>query len=379
MNRKMQKTRIMTDSNHIKNKSIKWLIVSLLCIIGNSLFAATYSPQTVPDPKQYGQGCYVSNPDTIISQEDVDYLNCCCRMLEDTTDVEMAIVVLGSIGEYEPFDFGYELFQRWGIGKAGKNTGVLITFALASREVYINTGSGIEGILTDSRCKMIIENDMIPRFKQGDYGGGLCAAATHIYTICSSGDAPEELLNMASSTNRGKFASHSSSGSDEDITPMEWGIFTIFVFLIMLPILLIVLIQRKTQSTEDEKEQREGCLLKMFGCAIIFPFLWPSFLWFLWRSRRYRCPQCGKQKYKIIKTEKTPLKNGDTKKTETWLCAACGYKHLETDVVKHTTYYGGGYSSGSSSSGGGWGGGSSGGGGGWGGGSSSGGGAGGHW
>ena len=359
--------------------SLRLSLVAFISAISFAASAAVYSPATVPDPKQFGQGYYVSNPDTIISQDDVDYINHCCRLLEDSTQVELAVVVLGSIGDYEPFDFGYELFQRWGIGKAGKNTGVLITFALASHDVYINTGSGIEGVLTDAKCKMIIEKDMIPFFKQGDYGGGLCNGATSIYRTCTNGDAPEELLNMSSSTNRGKFASSSGSSGDDDVTPMEWGIFTIFVFLATLPILLIVLIQRKTQSTEDEKEQREGCLLKMFGCSIIFPFLWPSFLWFLWRSRRYRCPECGKQKYKVIKTEKTPLTNGDTKKTETWLCAACGYKHISATIIKKPTYSGGSYSSGSGysgsfhSSGGGGGGGS------WGGGSSSGGGAGGHW
>ena len=348
-------------------------IVTVLALAISSVSAATYTPQTVPSPKVQGQGYYVSNPDTILSQDDVDYLNCCCRMLEDTADVELAIVVLGSIGDYEPFDFGYELFQRWGIGKKGKNTGVLITFALASRQVYINTGSGIEGVLPDAKCKMIIENDMIPYFKQGDYGGGLCKAATHIYQICSSGDAPEELLNMTSSTNRGKFASgRASSDSDDELTPMEWGVFTIFIFLIMLPILLIVLVQRKTQSTKDEQEQRSGCLAQMFCCALVFPFLWPSVLWFWWRSKRFRCPQCGKQRYKVLTTEKTPLKNGDTKKVENWVCTACGYKHLETNIIKKVTYSGGGggsyssgsdysssdYSSSSSSSSGSWGGGS---------------------
>ena len=200
-------------------------------------------------------------------------------------------------GDYEPFDFGYELFQRWGIGKKGKNTGVLITFALASRQVYINTGSGIEGVLPDATCKKIIDSDMIPYFKQADYGGGLCAGATSIYRTCTHGEAPEELMNMTSATNRGKFASQNSSPakSDEEVTPLEWGIFTVFVFLTLLPFLLIVLIQRKTQSQEDEEEQRLGCLTKLGFACLFFPFLIPSAVWFWWRSKRFRCPQCGRQ------------------------------------------------------------------------------------
>ena len=183
----------------MKAINIKQLLIGIVCALCTSVQAATYTPATVPSPKVAGQEYYVSNPDTILNTDDVAYINQCCRMLEDTTDVEMAVVVLGSIGDYEIFDFGLELGNRWGIGKEGKNTGVLITFALASRQVFIHTGSGIEGVLPDATCKMIIQNDMVPRFKQGDYGGGLCAAVTHVYTICTKGDAPEELLNMAKS------------------------------------------------------------------------------------------------------------------------------------------------------------------------------------
>lgn len=352
--------------------TIKLLLVSALCACSTLLNAATYSPATVPDPKQFGQDCYVSNPDSILNADDVAYLNQCCRLLEDTAEVEMAIVVLESIGNYEPFDFGFELFNRWGIGKAGKNTGVLVTFALASRQVYINTGSGIEGVLPDAICKKIIQEDMIPRFKQGDYGGGLCAAATHIYTICSSDEAPEELLNMASATNRGKFAKQAAKADDNSLTPSEWGALIIFMFLVMLPMLLIVLVQRKTQTLEDEREQRMGCLVKMAFVSVIFWPLIPTVLWFWWRSKRYRCPECGKQRYQIICTDKTELKNGDTKKVETWICTKCGYKHVETNIVKKPMFSGGysggysdsysggsSYSSSSSSSGGSWGGGSS--------------------
>ena len=307
--------------------------------------AAVYSPATVPDPKQFGQGYYVSNPDSILNADDVDYLNQCCQMLEDSTEVEMAVVVLESIGDYEPFDFGFELFNRWGIGKEGKNTGVLITFALASRQVYINTGSGIEGVLTDAKCKMVIQSDMIPRFKEGDYGGGLCAAATDIYTICTKGEAPEELLNMTSATNRGKFGKPAESQQDMFSTVQDILFILGILFLFLLPFLLIVLYQRKTQPIEDENEQRMSCLVKLGCLCLFFPFFLPSLIWFWWRSKRFRCPQCGKQKYKVIdKTEKS-LNSTLNLQTLTWQCSACGYKKLETKSVKKSTDSYGGYSS----------------------------------
>lgn len=201
------------------NTFIRKSVLLLTVLLGTLVYAAEYTPQTVPDPKMYGQEYYVSDPDTILSDSDVVFLNRCAASLQKQTDVEMAVVALGSIGDMDCFDFCYELFQRWGIGGKGKNTGVLICFVLDSHDIRIMTGTGIEGVLTDAKCSSIIRQDMIPSFKAGLYGEGICLGALSIYEICTDGEAPEELLNMKSVTNRGKYAS-SSDDSDGD----EWGL-----------------------------------------------------------------------------------------------------------------------------------------------------------
>lgn len=193
--------------------------------------AAVYTPSSVPDPKANGQQCYVANPDAIIAETDVAFLNRCAGMLEQKTQVEMAIVAVGSIGDYSAFDFAYELYQRWGIGRKGKNTGVLVLFAEQSHDIRIMTGVGMEGVLPDAKCSRIIQEQMIPAFRQGDYGGGLCMGALRIYEICTEGDAPEELLSMQSVTNRGGY----ESADDEE----DAGFWVVLVLVILLVIFLI--------------------------------------------------------------------------------------------------------------------------------------------
>ena len=93
-------------------------------LLGFTTQAAVYTPKTLPNPKANDRYNYVCNPDEIVATNDVLLLNRLARHLEDSTEVELCVVAVNSIGENEAFDFCYELFQRWGIGKEGKNTGV---------------------------------------------------------------------------------------------------------------------------------------------------------------------------------------------------------------------------------------------------------------
>lgn len=204
----------------------RWgLYIALLLTVG--LQAAVYTPSSVPNPKDYGQAYYVANPDALLADSDVIWLNQCAASLESATRVELCVVALESIGEADAFDFSYELFQRWGLGKKGQNTGVLILFAEQSHDIRIMTGVGIEGVLTDAQCSQIIRDQMTPAFRKGDYGGGLCLGALRIYEICTDGEAPEELRNARSVTNRGQYG-------DEDEAFPWLGFIFLMVFLIVI-------------------------------------------------------------------------------------------------------------------------------------------------
>ena len=192
----------------------KRLLTYVLLLSAFALQAAQYTPASVPNPKQVGHGNYVANPDEIISDSAAVFLNRCAAMLEQATEVEMAVVALENIGETDAFDFAYELFQRWGIGGEGKNTGVLILFVLDSHDIRIMTGVGIEGVLPDATCSRIIHENMIPAFRQGDYSGGLCLGALRIYEVCTDGEAPEELQNMRSVTDRAGYAGQSETDAE---------------------------------------------------------------------------------------------------------------------------------------------------------------------
>jgi uncharacterized protein len=100
--------------------------------------------------------------------------------LEAKTGAQLVIVTLTSLQGVAIEDFGYQLGRRWGIGQKDKDTGVLLIVAPNQRVVRIEVGYGLEGTLTDALTRVIIETAMLPRFKAGDYAGGVKAGAAQI-------------------------------------------------------------------------------------------------------------------------------------------------------------------------------------------------------
>lgn len=115
----------------------------------------------------------------------------------DATSTQVAVVLMKSTGGYDISDYAVQLFNKWKIGQANKNNGVLILAAIEDRKVFITTGYGIEGALPDALCKRIVTNDIVPNFKQGDYYGGLDAATSSIISLVKGEFTADEYMNRS--------------------------------------------------------------------------------------------------------------------------------------------------------------------------------------
>lgn len=91
----------------------------------------------------------------------------------DTTSIQIAVALISSLEGYEIADYSVKLFRNWGVGSKEKNTGILMVIAKADRKIFITTGYGLEGALPDAIAKRIIENQIKPNFKSGDYYAGI--------------------------------------------------------------------------------------------------------------------------------------------------------------------------------------------------------------
>jgi uncharacterized protein len=112
---------------------------------------------------------------------------------EERKSNQLVVVTLPSLQGYEIRDFGYRLGRHWGIGQKDRDNGVLLIVAPEERKVSIEVGYGLEGLLTDSRSKRIIEETILPAFRRGDMSDGIRAGAFAILTVLeNSGFGPAE-------------------------------------------------------------------------------------------------------------------------------------------------------------------------------------------
>ena len=93
---------------------------------------------------------------------------------------QAAVVIVPTTGNLDIFDYGLKVAERWELGEADTDQGLLILVAVNDRKMHIFTGYGIEGVLPDAVASRIIREDITPRFKQGDYAGGLSQGINRI-------------------------------------------------------------------------------------------------------------------------------------------------------------------------------------------------------
>ena len=123
--------------------------------------------------------------------------------LEAKTTDQLVIVTLKSLQGTAIEDYGYQLGRRWQIGQKDKNNGALLIVAETEKKVRIDVGYGLEGTLTDAMTRFIIESSILPRFKTGDFAGGIKQGTDRIMQVLT-GDTADLKRQAAQSAARNK-------------------------------------------------------------------------------------------------------------------------------------------------------------------------------
>ena len=127
-------------------------------------------------PKPYG---FVNDYAKILNSNQRNELEEYLRNIEKATSVEIAIAIFDSIG-YPIDEYANLLFEKWGIGKKGKDNGILILVSMKEKLIRIEVGYGLEEVITDGIAGEIIRNNIAPYFRNGNYYLGLKSAILEI-------------------------------------------------------------------------------------------------------------------------------------------------------------------------------------------------------
>ena len=126
------------------------------------------------------------------------------------TSTAIVIAIVPDLHGYAPLDYAFRLAEKWGVGQKGKNNGILLLVkpktARSKGEVFSTVGSGLEGVVPDAVASRIVRNEIIPRFQQGDYTGGLDAAINILMGLTGKEFTADEYMKRGSGATGGAVA-----------------------------------------------------------------------------------------------------------------------------------------------------------------------------
>lgn len=214
------------------SRLLKKLTFFVICVLP-SISTAQYDIPDVPD-FQTSVYDYIN---LLSSREKNDLENKLVKY-SDTTSTQIVVVIINSTkGEYINY-LATNWAHKWGIGQKKEDNGVFILLAKDDRKINISTGYGVEHLLTDKMCSQIINNDIIPYFKQNNYYGGLNNGLDAIFKVL-----------------QGEYQSSRQSDSHIPIG--------LIIFLILIFIILIITISKKSNINggSGSKRSSSGSLL----------------------------------------------------------------------------------------------------------------------
>lgn len=250
---------------------------SLLIMVCVALLSGPLSAMTVdevPNIHLKDARQYVTDPSAILSTAARDSINLMLGQLEQGSGIEVAVVMLPSIGNDDIFDFAHNLFRKWGIGKKKENNGLLVLFVMDQHKVRFTTGYGLEGTLTDALSKRIQMNEMVPAFKEGKWDEGMVKGVRATVAILKGEVAADQ------------YGATNANGNDEELTTFD----VIAISMVFIVIILIIVL-----ACRDKK-----------------------------------CPKCKKHAMKTVSTQrlKIALGHGRVKRIirTTYVCQNCGHQ-----------------------------------------------------
>ena len=145
---------------------------------------------------------------------------------EDRTGNQIVVLTVPSLEGESIEGYAEAVFKEWKLGQKGKDNGILFIVAPQDRRMRIEVGYGLEGVLPDSAAGSIIRNVITPKFKAGDYNGGVEGGVNAIITVLETGNVNAFETPAAKETKTSSF-----SGIEAPDMPLtEKILFGAFIF-----------------------------------------------------------------------------------------------------------------------------------------------------
>lgn len=307
-------------------------VLAFLCMLPVCA-EGVYAPEDIPNVQKGDSRRYVSDPAGLLSPAALAEADRTLAAIRSNTTAEGVAVVVPSIGDLSPTEFCEEIFSSWGIGKKDKDNGFILLVATEDRRAWIQTGYGLEGVLTDADCSTLLREYMVPYMKKGQLGEGVNATLSAIQKVLQNPEAMEEIRSGQREYAGGEIQTISSDAIWEFA-----GWVGVLIFILAGGYFFITVRNLKGKAHyEKALAWRKtlwpmlGAVLLSFGTGILFAV--PALI--LYRRNRngvHKCANCGAKMKKLSEeednTKLTPSQDLeerlDTVDYDVWVCPDCG-------------------------------------------------------
>lgn len=161
---------------------MKKIIGTLLVLAGFATLALAEIPERPVPPR------LVNDFAGVLSKNEFGKIENTLENFARQTSTQIVVVTVSDLEGYDRSDYAFQLGEKWGVGQKGKDNGIIVLVkpktGNSSGQVFVATGYGLEAVLPDAIVNRdVVDNEMIPRFKQNDYYGGLAAGLDVIMSI----------------------------------------------------------------------------------------------------------------------------------------------------------------------------------------------------
>jgi uncharacterized protein len=156
-------------------------------LLAFAAFAADVT-DPIPVPKLSGRVVDLSGA---LSASDREAVTAKLKAFEEAKGSQVAVLLVPSIGPETIEEFATRVTDEWKLGRAGVDDGVLFVVAMKERRMRIQTGRGVQGVLTDALSRRIIAERVSPRFRSGDFAGGIHDGVDAILKAIEGESLPE--------------------------------------------------------------------------------------------------------------------------------------------------------------------------------------------
>jgi len=134
-----------------------------------------------------------------LSNEDVSRISNLIKAERQKKSLQIGVLMIDTLGNDDSLEeYSLKVARQWGIGDKKQSNGALLFIAKNDRKMRIEVGNGMEGSLTDARASQIIRNTIAPKFRSGDYAGGVEAGVKRIIDVAEGRDQAADSEDMES-------------------------------------------------------------------------------------------------------------------------------------------------------------------------------------